>query len=82
MDNFFILFFCGTAVLILAIFIILRKHYRKVIKSKEHALVHHIREQDKLAKELQYINMEKKVMEKMLKGCKLRVTSYEVQITE
>jgi hypothetical protein len=36
------------------------------VKQKEQDIVHLIHEQDKLAKELQYINEEKKVMEKML----------------
>jgi len=48
------------------IVVVLRKHYRKVIKAKEYDIVHHIRIQDQLAKELEYVNVERKVMEKML----------------
>ena len=52
--------------MILIIVMALRIYYRKAIKAKEYAIVHHIHEQDKLVKELEYINIEKKVLEKML----------------
>jgi hypothetical protein len=45
----------------------MRKHFKEIISAKEHAIVHHIQEQDKLNNELKYINVEKKVMEKMLR---------------
>jgi len=69
MDNYIILIlgiFCGAGLLTLMSIIILRSHYRKVIKEKERGIVHHIHAQDQLKKELEYINVEKKVMERML----------------
>jgi hypothetical protein len=38
-----------------------------MVKTRESDIIHHIRIQDRLEKELQYMNVEKKVMEKMLK---------------
>ena len=66
MDNFIILIFSGVVLLTVASIIVLRTHYRKVIKTKDHGIVQHIRQQYRLEKELTYINVEKKVMEKML----------------
>jgi len=66
MNIFLILIFSVTLLLIPITIVILRKHYQKIIKRKEHAIVYHIHEQDKLKDELKYINVEKKVMEKML----------------
>jgi len=60
------LIFSGVVFLILIVIIVQRKQYRKIIKAKEYDIVYHIREQNKLAKELEYINVEKKVMEKIL----------------
>jgi type III secretion system FlhB-like substrate exporter len=68
MDNYLIVIFSGIALLIAVIIIALRSHYQKVIKAKDHGIVHHIHEQDRLVKELEHINVEKKVMEKMLKS--------------
>jgi len=67
MAHFVILFFIVTALLIAITIVVLCKHFRKLIKTKEQAIVHHIHEQDKLKDELKYFNVEKKVMEKMLK---------------
>ena len=68
MCKFFISMVSGMIILIGIIIIALRKHYRKVIKTKEYDIVHHIHLQDRLSKELEYINVEKKVMEKMLES--------------
>ena len=68
MCKFFISVISGMIILTGIIIIALRKHYRKVIKTKEYDIVHHIRLQDHLAKELEYMNVEKKVMEKMLES--------------
>ena len=67
MCNFLLLTIIAAIFLIVIIALALRKHYRKVIRAKEHDIVHHIRIQDQLAKELEYTNVEKQVMEKMLK---------------
>jgi hypothetical protein len=66
MGNYLILIFSGVGLLILIIVVVLRAHYRKVIRTKERGIVFHIHEQDRLTKELQYTNVEKRVMEKML----------------
>ena len=66
MDNFIILIFSGVILLTAVGIIIQRRYYRKVIKTKDNGIVQHIRQQDRLEKELTYINVEKKVMEKML----------------
>jgi hypothetical protein len=66
MDNYLIVIFSGIGFLILMSIVMLRSHYRKVIREKDHGIVHHIHEQDRMAKELEHINVEKKVMEKML----------------
>ena len=67
MCNFIILFLSIKLLLIIISIFLLCKHYKKIIKAKEHAIVYHIRKQDKLKEEINYINIEKKVMEKMLK---------------
>ena len=61
------LIFSGILLLILISLFILRYYYRKLIKTKEHDIVYHIREEEKLKKELEYVNVEKKVMEKMVR---------------
>jgi len=68
MDNYLILIFCGIGFLTAAGIIAQRIYYRKALKKKEYGIVRHIHEQDRLAKELEYINVEKKVMEKMLEA--------------
>ena len=66
MGGYSILIFSGAGFLVLTIFVALRIYYREVIKAKERAIIHNIRKQDVLAKELEYVSVEKKVMEKML----------------
>jgi gluconate kinase len=66
MDNSTLFILGGAGGLILIIIAALRKHYRKIIKTKERGIIHHLREQDRLANELASVNAEKKVMEKML----------------
>ena len=67
MCNFFILIFSIALLLIVIGIFVLCKYYRKIIRAREHAIVYHIKQQDKLKDEIKYINIEKKVMEKMLK---------------
>ncbi|MCL2511221.1 MAG: hypothetical protein FWF09_04140 [Bacteroidales bacterium] len=66
MDNYIILIISGTIFLIAGGIIALRIHYRNIIKEKERGIVHHIHEQDRLKKEMEHINVEKKVMEKIV----------------
>jgi hypothetical protein len=66
MDSSTIFILSGAGFLMLILFVVLRKHYQKVIKKKERGIVFHLHEQDRLSKELEYTNVEKKVMEKML----------------
>jgi hypothetical protein len=68
MDNYLLLFFCGSGFLVAAVIVVLYRYYRKTIKIKEQDIVYHIHEQDRLSKELEYVNVEKKVMEKMLEA--------------
>jgi len=68
MDNFLILIFSGFFFLIAGVIIVLRLHYRKVIKEKERGIVQQIHRHDRLAKELEYVNVEKKVLEKMVRS--------------
>ena len=68
MDNYLIVIFSAVGLLILASIFVLHRHYKKVIKTKDRGIIHHLREQDRLMKELQYTNVEKKVMEKMLQS--------------
>ena len=68
MDNYLILIFCGSGFLVAAVIVVLYRYYRKTIKIKEQDIVYHIHEQDRLSKELEYVNVEKKVMEKMLEA--------------
>jgi hypothetical protein len=44
-----------------------RRRCKKIIKAKNHGIVSHIREQDRLKKEMEYMNTEKKVLEKIAK---------------
>ena len=61
-----IFIFSGIIFLILLSLIALWLYYRRLIKIKEYDIVYHIREEEKLKKELEYVNVEKKVMEKMV----------------
>lgn len=66
MGNYLIFIFSGAVVFMLMIILVQHRHYRKIIKANEQGIVHYIHEMDKLSKELEYINVEKKVIEKML----------------
>jgi hypothetical protein len=63
-----ILILGGSGFLMLIIVVALRAYYQKVIKTKERGIVHHLREQDKLAKELECIHAEKRIREKILES--------------
>lgn len=45
-----------------------RIHYRKLLRKKDYGMVRQIREQNRLTKELEYMQLEKNVVEKMLKA--------------
>ncbi|MCL2246294.1 MAG: hypothetical protein FWC10_04185 [Lentimicrobiaceae bacterium] len=65
--NILIFIFSGISILILISLFILWYYYKKTIRKKERAIVYHIHEEEKLKKELEYLNIEKKVMEKMVR---------------
>jgi hypothetical protein len=67
MYGFIIGILCGGIMLAVAAIVGQRIYYRKIIHEKEQGIVRHIHERDQIAKELEYSNMEMKVMEKMLK---------------
>jgi len=66
MDSYIILILCGTGLLTLIIVMAIRSYYRKVIRTKDIGIVQQLHEHDRLAKELEYVNVEKKIMEKLL----------------
>ena len=68
MNNYLIPIVSCVIVLLMAALVFLLMYYRKVIKAKDHGIIRQINEQDRLKKELEYINTEKKVMEKFLKS--------------
>ena len=68
MNNYLIPIVSCVIVLLMAALVFLLMYYRKVIKAKDRGIIRQINEQDRLKKELEYINTEKKVMEKFLKS--------------
>lgn len=70
MNNLFLLtlFGCFFLLLLLIIWVAAYRYYRKMLKEKEHEIIHHIRLHDHLEKELQYIHIEKQIMEKLLQS--------------
>ncbi|MCL2511176.1 MAG: hypothetical protein FWF09_03910 [Bacteroidales bacterium] len=66
MDNYIILIFSGIILLIAGVIVALHIHYKRIITEKERGILHHIHEQDRLMKEMEHINVEKKVVERML----------------
>jgi hypothetical protein len=66
MDTFFIIL-TASIILTATLFLALLRRHKKLIKTKERGIVSLIHEQDQLKNELHYVNVEKKVMEKMLK---------------
>ena len=68
MDNYIILILSGTTLLVAGVIVALRVHYRGIITEKERGILHHIHEQDRMAKEMEYVNVEKKVLEQMVKS--------------
>jgi hypothetical protein len=69
MCNFIIPIISGSIFLIiLVVAVLIRRRYRKIVNARERDIVHHIRIQDRLEKELQYINIEKNALEKLLKA--------------
>jgi len=82
MNNYTILILCGTGFLTLIIVMALRSYYRKVIKKKDLGIVQQLHEHDRLAKELEYINVEKKVMEKLLESKFDAVVFFNTELKE
>jgi len=57
----------GTiAVIATAITLSLRTHYRRIIKKKNEGLVHHIFTLKELEKKMEHIDVEQKMMERLL----------------
>jgi hypothetical protein len=65
MNSFIIGILSGGIVLAVAAIIVLRRHYRKIIREKDRGIVRRIHERDRLARELEYSNMEKNMLEKI-----------------
>jgi hypothetical protein len=61
-----ILIIAGSGILLILVITALNIRYRRMVKEKNHGIFRHIKEQNQLKKELEYINMEKQIMEKML----------------
>jgi uncharacterized membrane protein YhiD involved in acid resistance len=61
-------FAIAGVIFLLAMIIALRKHYRKIIREKDRAMIRRINEYDCLHKQMDYIRMEKNVLEKLLKS--------------
>jgi len=67
MGNFIIYIIILFAIILIAITILaVRSYYRHIIRRKEHDIVYHIREQEKLLREVEYINVEKNIIEKIV----------------
>ena len=81
MNNWIIFIAIGSILVLILVIALLRIHYRKLIKEKERGIIRQIREQDRLAKELEYIRTEKKVMEKLLES-KLTLVVMETELEE
>ncbi|MDR3266678.1 MAG: hypothetical protein LBT24_03810 [Tannerella sp.] len=58
----------GAVVLLSAVFAALHFYYRRVIEQKDCGIVRQIREQDRLAKELERNRIEKETLERLLQS--------------
>jgi CBS domain containing-hemolysin-like protein len=61
-----ILIISGCFLITTAIVSVLRSRYQRIIKEKNRGIVSHIREQERLKKEMECINTEKNVLKKMV----------------
>ena len=66
MEIFIIIILSGGFTLAIAALVCQRIRCRKIIREKDRYIVRHLQEQQRLMKELEYINVEKQVMEKLL----------------
>jgi amino acid permease len=68
MFNFFISIIGGSIFLIALVAVVMYRRSQKIVKARERDIVHHIRIQDLLKKEIHSINVEKNALEKLLKS--------------
>jgi hypothetical protein len=61
-----ILIIAGAGIFLILVIAGLNIRYRKMVKRKNHGIFLHIKEENRLKKELEHINVEKKMIEKML----------------
>ena len=67
-SSIFIYLSAGGILFLMAVIVMLNIRHRKSIREKELSIVRRLREKDLLEDELAHINIEKNIMEKMLKS--------------
>ncbi|MCL2289938.1 MAG: hypothetical protein FWC34_04445 [Bacteroidetes bacterium] len=69
-----------TIVVVVTIVTLQRARYRRIIKKKNEGLIRHILEENQLQEKMKTMEVEKKVIEKMLfENYELRVTNFEIK---